>query len=145
MIFGIAGCDTLRGFTRTVHLDHYPSADCIVAAAEAVDGISNVSYSREQAGRAVMFEGIQPAGVVHRYRYTYRNLENNFYFLESHGDKIEFRHGYAGLSYDPPQKDVEMIYRVVIELERELEKRCNIDGLASRVEEYCNGVRYICD
>ncbi len=41
----------------------------------------------------------------------------------------------------PPQYEIDTVYPFIISLEKNLETKCDIQGLTSKVNEYCDGVK----
>ena len=138
--FAIVGCDTVRGVTRVAYFEPLPTRQCVVAAANSIEGLSAIKYTTESGGRPLTLHGIEKADVIHRYRYTYKGIENNFYFVESYSGKVEFRHGYGCLNCYPPQEIIDTIYPFIVEMETRVQEQCGIRDLKSGIQEYCNGV-----
>lgn len=130
----------MRGVTRVAYFESYPSNACVLSSVRAIDGVSNVEYSEEEGGKPLTLHGIEKPNIIHRYWYTYRGINNNFYFVESYDGSVEFHHGYGCLNCYPPQDVVDTIYPFILKLEMQLHDKCEIKDLESGVQEYCNGV-----
>jgi hypothetical protein len=137
----IAGCDTMRGVTRVAYFEPAPDNECVIEAAKSINGLTDIKYTTESGGRPLTLHGIEKANVIHRYSYTYKDIENDFYFSESYNGKVEFRHGYGCLNCYPPQELIDKIYPFIIQMENQLQEQCGVSGLVSGIQEFCSGVK----
>lgn len=137
----IAGCDTMRGVTRVAYFEPVPDSECVIASAKSINGLTEIKYSTESGGRPLTLHGIEKANLIHRYWYTYKDINNNFYFVESYNGKVEFRHGYSCLNCYPPKEVIEKIYPFIIQMENQLQEQCGVSSLVSDVREFCSGVK----
>lgn len=138
-IFAVSACDPMHGFTRVAYFESYPPDNCIITTTKTIDGVSEVGYMREVGGRPLTLHGIESPDVIHRYWYTYKNIENDFYFVESFNGRVEFRHGYGCLHCHPSQDVIDTIYPFILELESRLKEQCEIRELDSALQEFCSG------
>jgi len=137
----VLGCDISRGVTRVAILEPIPPSECVLRTANDISGITEVTYSIEKGGRPLTLTGIKKADVIHRYWYVYKGVKNYFDFLESYNGRVEFRHGYGCMGCSPPQHEIDTVYPFIISLEKDLETKCDLQGLTSNVKEYCGGVK----
>ncbi|ADZ92959.1 hypothetical protein GV054_18930 [Marinomonas mediterranea] len=140
-IFFVTGCDTLRGVTRVAYFEPVPNKECVIATAQTIEGLTEIEHSTESGGRPLTLHGIEKANVVHRYWYTYKDIKNNFYFVESYNGKVEFRHGYGCLNCYSSQEVIDTIYPFIIQMESKLQNQCGVNNLTSSIKEYCSGVK----
>lgn len=83
--------------------------------------------------------GIKQPEIVHRFRYIYKEIEGDFYFVQSYNDKATFGHSYGGLNWKPAQENIDNIYPFFSTLEDKLRKDCNFKSM--HVRNYCSGVK----
>ncbi|WP_444901365.1 hypothetical protein ACJJIG_17615 [Microbulbifer sp. SSSA007] len=139
-VFAI-GCETIRGVTRVAYFEPVPANECVITSAKSIEGLTEIEYVTESGGRPLTLHGIEKTNVIHRYWYTYKGIENDFYFVESYNGEVEFRHGYGCLNCYPPQEAIDTIYPFIIEMENRLQEQCGVSSLASGVQEFCSGVK----
>jgi len=140
VIFFLVGCDTFYGISQQSNpFSPFPNMQCVLDSAGAIDGVLNLEYSTEEGGRVVTLSGIQQPEIVHRFRYTYKEIEGDFYFVQSYNDKATFGHSYGGLNWKPPQENIDNIYPFFSTLEDKLRKDCNFKSM--HVRNYCSGVK----
>jgi hypothetical protein len=141
LVIAILGCDTVSGISRVAYFKPVPTSECVIEAAKSIEGLAEIEYRTESGGRPLTLHGIERADVIHRYRYVYKGIRNNFYFVESYNGNVEFRHGYGCLNCDPPQELIDTIYPFIINLERQLQLQCGINNVSSGAKEFCGGVK----
>ena len=137
----VAGCGSIRGITRVAYFEPVPANECVIASAKSIEGLTEIKYATESGGRPLTLHGIEKENIIHRYWYTYKDIKNDFYFVESYNGKVEFRHGYGCLNCYPPQEVIDTIYPFIIKMENQLQDQCGVSSLASGVQEFCSGVK----
>jgi hypothetical protein len=130
---GVVACDVIHGISRrSAEFTPMPAADCILEALRSVPGMRNVSYRLESGDRPDR---------VHRYFYDYEHLRNNLYLLQKRDGAVALHHSLGCLRCTPPQKDIDLIYPLMLKVEEALETRCNISNLRDNITQSCSGVR----
>lgn len=136
----LEGCDTIYGVTRYTPVgDVRLPVECIVGATKEVSGVSNVEHRTEEGGRELTLSGIQNPEIIDRFLYVYDGLNGNFYFRTNYEGISEFRHTYIGINRRPSQSEIDKIRPVMIEIEKSISTRCQID-ISTKAVETCMGV-----
>lgn len=138
--FLVSACDFVRGVTRSSSFSQYPNTECVLNATRSIDGVSSVRYTTEEGSKPLTMHGIEKPDIIHRYWYTYKDIENDFYFRESFDGSVELRHGYACLNCYPDQDIINTIYPFLTTVEEKLKSQCGVSIEPSNTYESCSGV-----
>jgi len=137
----LAGCyDYVRGISHVNRKSPLPDSACIAEAIKSVQGVSNYVYKVESGGRPLILHGIEKPNKIHRHTYVFSGLNGNFYFNENYAGEVEYHHTYLGLNQTPSQKEINIIRPVINRIEKQIEKKCQLQGFVSGIEQACIGV-----
>ena len=142
MCLAIAACyDIYYGVgRRSAKFSPAPDDACVVKAVSSIDGMHDVAVQLESGSRPITRHGLQKADEIHRFRYEYRGIQNNFYFSTGYDGLTELCHFYGGLT-KPSQENVDALLPAMLEIEDVLQAQCGMTGLKEIMRQHCSGVR----
>lgn len=125
--FSLQGCDFQGGLVRYAYFESTLTPQCVKEALENVDGLTNVRYS-------------QPSSKTHRFDYDVEGISNFLQYQTESFNYIRYWNGYFFLNTIPDRKDIDKIHPYLIEIDKSVEKECNIN-LTKHVEEECSRMK----
>ena len=117
----IYSCSAPVGVWRKSPYSKPLNIDCIK---KAFHDIENVEY--RYAGKKVTDEDDwgHPLVNVYRFNYTYKSINNSFFFIVNKGNRVEYRHEYTVLSKDYRKNSVDEIRSFMNKIENNIGKYC---------------------
>ena len=121
------GCDFQGGLVRYAYFDSTLNKNCVTKALESVDGLSNITYS-------------QPARHTHHFDYNVEGISNFLEYQISSFNYIRYWNGYFFLNTIPNKEEIDKIYPYLIEIDKSIERECNIN-LLEHIDEDCSRMK----
>jgi hypothetical protein len=135
------GCDVVYGVSRRAEVSHLPLEHCVRFALQSIDGVANVRHEVQEGSRRITLTGLQKPEIVHYFFYEFQSLRGNLYFIQNYKDAIEFNQAYIYINEKPPQREIDLIYPLMRQIETKLEHECGLAELELNMVEYCSGVK----
>jgi len=136
----IAGCDPIYGISRNSRLSSLPELDCVESAIRSVPRVTTVRRWYTEGSRPLALTGIKPPDHDYYFSYEVEDTGASLYLSVNYRGEVEYSQHLIKIGSPPPQKDIDVVRPVMVEVETALESRCNVRGLHAAIEESCSGV-----